>query len=156
MIAKPSLSTVAHRICEPLKSPRINPGRTTMNGIDSRDRGPGVISSGEFPSQARSSFVHNAIFRSLSHGDVTCHRPWTFPFVSQDLKSSQGTPIVTMELPDKMYPTNICTAKWPNIRPQRYTALSQNHSVPDTNKYLPHRQDTRCLLAVFSTSVQIS
>ena len=41
------------------------------------------------------------IVRSLSHGEVKCHRRWTFPFVCQDLKSSQETPIVTIKLPDK-------------------------------------------------------
>ena len=63
----------------------------------------------------------NAIVRSLSHGEVTCHRPWTFPFASQDLKSSHQTPIMTIELPDKMYPTILCKVKCPMIRPQRYS-----------------------------------
>ena len=63
-------------------------------------------------------FVHNALVRSLSHGKVSCHPAWTFPFVSQDLKSSQETPTMTFELPDKMYPTNICTVECPRIRPQ--------------------------------------
>ena len=87
---------------------------------DSRDRGTDGLSSEEFPSYARSAFVRTAIVRSSSHGEVPCHRPWTFPFVSQDLKSSQETPIMTIELPDKMYPTILCKAKCPMIRPQRY------------------------------------
>ena len=56
---------------------------------DSRDREVGGISSEDFPSQAQSAFVHNAIVRPLSRGEVTCHRSWTFPLVSQDLKSPQ-------------------------------------------------------------------
>ena len=91
-----------------------------MNCTDSCDRGPGGISSEDFPSKARSAFVHNAIVRSLSYGEVTCHRPWTVPFVSQYLKSSQKTSIMTIELPDKMYPTILCKVKCPMIRPQRY------------------------------------
>ena len=55
----------------------------------------------------------------LSHGEVTCHRPWTFPFVSQDLKSSQQTQTVTIGLPNKIYPTLLCTVETPMIRPQR-------------------------------------
>ena len=91
-----------------------------LNCTDSRDRGPGGISSEDFPSWARSAFVHNVIVRSLSHGEVTWHRPWTFPFVYQDLKSPQETPITTIEFPDEMYPTILYTVKCPMIRPQRY------------------------------------
>ena len=69
--------------------------------------------------------VHNTIVPSSSHGEVTCHRPWTFPFVYQDLQSSQETPIMTIELPDKMYPTILCKAKYPMIRPQRYSTLQK-------------------------------
>ena len=94
-----------------------------LNCTDSRDRGHGGISSGDFPSKARSAFVHNAIVRSLSHGEVTCHRPWTFSFVSHDLKSSQETPIMTTELPDKMYRTILRAVKCSMIRPQRYTVV---------------------------------
>ena len=68
--------------------------------------------------------VHNTIVPSSSHGEVTCHRPWTFPFVYQDLKSSQETPILTIELPDKMYPTIQCKVKCPMIR-QRYSTLQE-------------------------------
>ena len=72
---------------------------------DSRDCGPDGISSEDFPSWARSAFIYNAIVRLLSHWEATCHWPWTFPFVSQDLKSSQQTLIMTAELPDKMHST---------------------------------------------------
>ena len=52
--------------------------------VPTRDRGFGGISSEDF-SWARSAFVHNAIVRSLSHGEVPCHRPWTFRSISQEL-----------------------------------------------------------------------
>ena len=56
-----------------------------LNCAESRARGPGGIGSKDFPSYARSAFVHNEIVRSLSHGKVPCHRPWTFPSISQEL-----------------------------------------------------------------------
>ena len=93
--------------------------------IDSRDRGPGGISSEDFSYGARSAFVHNAIVRSLLHEGVTCHPPWTFPFVSQDLKSPHETPKMTIKLPDKTYPTVLCNLKCPIIRPQRYNTLKK-------------------------------
>ena len=93
-------------------------GRTAVLCTDSRDRGPCGISSEEFPSWVGSAFGHNAIVRPLSHGKVTCHRPWTFPFESQDRQSSQGAPIRTVELPDKMYSTLLSTIKCRMIRPQ--------------------------------------
>ena len=55
------------------------------------------------------TFVHNAIVRSLSHRKLTWHRPWTFPFVGRCLQRYQETPVMTIEIPDKMYPTNVCT-----------------------------------------------
>ena len=68
-------------------------------------------------SQCNSSFV---ITR-----ESLCHRPWTFPFVYQDLKSSKETPIRTLELPEKMYPTILCAVKCPMIRLQRYSTLQK-------------------------------
>ena len=56
------------------------------NGTYSRDRGSGGIRSKNVPRDTRSAFVFNAKLCSLSHGDVICHRPWTFPLVSHDLK----------------------------------------------------------------------
>ena len=61
---------------------------------DSRDRGSGGTRSKHFPSSTRGAFVLNAIVRSLSHGEVTCHRPWTSSLVYQDLNISQETPIL--------------------------------------------------------------
>ena len=55
------------------------------------------------------TFVHNAIVRSLSHREVTWHRSWTFPFVGRYLQRYQEKPIMTIEIPDKMYPANVCT-----------------------------------------------
>ena len=52
----------------------------------SRDRGSGGTRFKNVPRDTRSALVFNEKFRLLSHGDVTCHRPWTFPLVSQDLK----------------------------------------------------------------------
>ena len=92
---------------------------------DSRDGGPGGISSEDVPSLARSAFVHNAIVRSISPGQVPCHRPWTFALVSQDLKGSRETPIMTVELPEKMCPNILCTVKVPMILPQRYSTLQK-------------------------------
>ena len=47
-------------------------------------------------SRPRCAFVHNAIIRSLSQGEVPCHRPWTFPFAShvltRNVNSDSGTP----------------------------------------------------------------
>ena len=43
----------------------------------------------------------------------------------RDLKSSQETPIMTIELPDKMYPAILCRVECPMIRPQRFNALRE-------------------------------
>ena len=74
------------------------------------------------PWYARSASVHNAIIRSLSHGEVPCHRPWTFPSISQEsLKTQSGK----VELPNILYPTILSTVKCAMIRPQRYTTLQK-------------------------------
>ena len=103
----------------------------------SRDRGPGGISSEDFPSKARSAFAHNAIVCALSHGEVPCHRLWTFPFVYEDVKSSRETPKITIELPNKMYTTILCNVKCPMTRPQRYSTIQKpsratNHKLAQT------------------------
>ena len=63
--------------------------------------------------------------------------PWTFPFVTQDLKSSQETSRVTNELPDKMYPTILCTVK----SPKDTTTAVQAAAIPSRPRLtwsLPH------------------
>ena len=96
---------------------------------DSRDCGPGNITS-----EALCALVHNAIVRSLSHGEVPCHRPWTFPFVSQDPKSSHKMPMVTVRLPENMNPTILCTVECPMVRPQR---LKAHLGLPTTSGLRP-------------------
>ena len=78
----------------------------------------------------------------ISHGEVTCYRPWTFPFVSQHLKCSQETPIITIELPDKKYPPILCQVKCPMIRPPRYSMPSNAHlGLPTTSGLRPSSFD---------------
>ena len=73
--------------------------------VPTRDRGPGDISSEDFPSYARIGFVPNAIVLSLSHGEVPSHRPSAFPFIFQEFTRNasrkSGTPV---------------TAKSPNVK----------------------------------------
>ena len=56
---------------------------------------------------------------------MPCHRPWTFPFVYQDINNSQEAPTMIIELLDKIYPTLLCAVKCPIIRPQRYSTLQK-------------------------------
>ena len=53
--------------------------------VRTRDRGPGGISSEDFPSQARSAFLFNAIVLSLLDGEAPRPRPSTFQPISQEL-----------------------------------------------------------------------
>ena len=72
-------------------------------------------------SQCNSSFV-------ITRGNVICPSAMGLPvriLRSQELKSSQETPIMTIELLDKMYPTILCKVKCPMIRPQRYSILQK-------------------------------
>ena len=78
----------------------------------------------------------------ISHGEVTCYRPWTFPFVSQDLKCSQETPIITIELPDKIYLPILCQVTCPMIRPPRYSMPPKAHlGLPTTSGLRPSSFD---------------
>ena len=63
------LTTVRNILCYSTKFPATAVLAGTRT--DLRDRGPGGISSEDVPAYARSAFVHNAIVRSLSHGEVT-------------------------------------------------------------------------------------
>ena len=106
----------------------LHPPIKTMNYIPTRDRGPGGIRPEHFPWYARSALVHNARVRSLSHGEVSCHRSWTFPFVYQ---SSHPTPTVTVEpLASCIQPFYVrCTVKCPMTRLQRYSTLQKPISL---------------------------
>ena len=91
-----------------------NPHRKKSLFVPTRDRGPSGISSEDFPSYARSALV-----LSLSHREVTSHRPSVFPSISQELTGNtnrkSGTP-VTVKSP---------TVKCRRVRPQRYSTLQK-------------------------------
>ena len=80
------------------------------------------FSVGPVRGTARSVFVLIAIARSLSRGDVTWHRPSSLPFVYQDVKKSQETPIMTIALHDKIY-IYIFYGKCLIVRPQWYSTF---------------------------------
>ena len=65
-------------------------GLTCLRSVctDSRDRGPGGISSEDFPSYARMALVDDETICSSSHDEMTCVPPWISPFVSQNIQSS--------------------------------------------------------------------
>ena len=88
--------------------------------------------------------------RSFSHGEVTCHRSWTFPFVSQDLKSSQETPIMTVGLPDKMYPTILCLIKCLTTKAVKPSSLLASHSFDLLVYIFPFYGLVYCLLISYN------
>ena len=71
--------------------------------LRTRDRGPGGISSEDFPSKARSAFVHNAIVILLSHGEVPSHRLSAFASISEEQSQTEK-----VELPSQknLQPSN--------------------------------------------------
>ena len=88
-----------------------------MCTVPTRDRGPGGISSEDFPSKARSTFALNAMVSLLSHGEVPSHRLSASPSISQELNRNVNR---KSEIPVTV---NSTTVKCLMVRPQRYSTL---------------------------------
>ena len=93
-----------------------------------RLRGLPLVGSECVCPQCNSSFV---IARASNMPSVI-----DLPVRISSLKSSQETSIMTIELPDKMYPTILCRVKCPMPRPQRYSTLQKPISGYQTTNWL--------------------
>ena len=103
-------------------------------------RGPGGISSEDFSSYACSAFVRHAINRH--HTGKCCAIGHESSHLS--LKSSQETPTATIELPDKLYPTILCTmhSKMPNSTTTAVLHPPKAHvGLPTTSWLIPSSID---------------